>query len=303
MAIGMRKRSVVGIGGLALALVAGCSADTGSEDPAATDEASEALRGGRRPGRGFDYRGPRPHPRHRHGDCGQGGTGGTGGSSGKGGSAGKGGGPGKGGTSGTGGAGGASACTVVGPMLLDDFDDGDVLTSSAPQGAWFSANDATAGAVQDPNPWVPTAGGAGGSGFAACTNGSGFLNWGALVGMVFPTEVENVLVCADVSATRGVRFKARGTGLVRLNVQTRATTSVDFGGTCTGTACDYYPNAALFLTADWQTVEVPWSAVMPGNLPFDPREMLGLQFQAYDPAFPANAPIAFDFCVDDIELF
>lgn len=38
------------------------------------------------------------------------------------------------------------------------------------------------------------------------------------------------------------------------------------------------------------------------TLPFDARDLLGIQFQAYDWAFPALAPIDFDFCIDDIEL-
>ena len=40
-----------------------------------------------------------------------------------------------------------------------------------------------------------------------------------------------------------------------------------------------------------------------GNLPFDPRDMLGFHFAAFDELFPAGEPISFDFCVDDIELF
>jgi hypothetical protein len=63
------------------------------------------------------------------------------------------------------------------------------------------------------------------------------------------------------------------------------------------------PERPLPLSDDWQTIEVPWFLVQPRNLPFDTRDLLGVQFQAYDWAFPASAPINFDFCVDDIELF
>src|SRR5688572_13456609 len=132
---------------------------------------------------------------------------------------------------------------------------------------------------------------------------SGFLNWGALIGMVFPAAVENQLTCLDVRHIQGIRFKARGSGLVKLNLPTRATTSTDIGGTCTGDTCNFSPNFTLPLTDEWQTIEVPWFLVQPGNLPFDTRDLLGVQFQAYDWAFPASAPINFDFCVDDIELF
>jgi hypothetical protein len=212
---------------------------------------------------------------------------------------------GKGGAPGTGGTGGiARTCVPTGSMLVDDFEDGDTLAPSTPGGVWFATNDATPGAVQAPNPWVPTPGGADGSAFAACTNGSGFLNWGALFGVVFPaSETPNDLLCLDVSGISGIRFKARGSGIVRLNLPTRATTSTDLGGLCSGTECNYFPNAPLALTSEWQTFEIPWSSVQPGNQFFDPRDLFGMSYQAYVVFFPAQSPINFDFCVDDIELF
>jgi hypothetical protein len=201
-------------------------------------------------------------------------------------------------------SGGAPACTPTGPRLIDDFEDGDTLTPSTPGGVWFSTNYATPGAVQAPNPWVPTPGGADGSAFAACTSGSGFMNWGALFGVVFPaSETPNDLLCLDVSGISGIRFKARGSGIVRLNLPTRATMSTDLGGLCTGTECNYFPNAPLALTSEWQTIEILWPEVQPGNQFFDPRDLFGIHYQAYDVFFPAQSPINFDFCVDDIELF
>lgn len=307
------KRNVMGVG-LGILLLAGCSADADETFDVAQQSDELRKRHGRR---GHDYRGPRPHPRHRHGCGGEGGAGGSSGSTGKGGTTSQGGSGGMagmggrgsmggrstGGTAGTGG--GIPACTPVGAMLIDNFEDGDTVTSSIPIGEWFSVNDETAGAVQTPNPWVPTPGGADGSAFAACTAGSGFLNWGALIGMVFPSETPNVLACIDASSVNGIRFKARGSGLVRLNATTRATTSVEFGGTCTGGAgfCDYSPNYVIPISPDWQTFEVPWGAIQPGNLPFDPTDMLGMHFAAFDEQFPAGEPISFDFCVDDIELY
>ncbi len=101
----------------------------------------------------------------------------------------------------------------------------------------------------------------------------------------------------------GIRFKIRGSGTVRLNLATRLTMSTDLGGSCSGTECNWFPSAPIALTSEWQTIEIPWFAVQPGNRPFDPRELMGIHFQAYDVLFPAQSPIDFDFCVDDIELF
>ena len=63
------------------------------------------------------------------------------------------------------------------------------------------------------------------------------------------------------------------------------------------------PNAPLALTSEWQTFEIYWPSVQPGNQVFDPRDLFGIHYQAYDVFFPAQSPINFDFCIDDIELF
>jgi hypothetical protein len=304
------ERTVLGIFGWTLGILAGCSATGLEDDP--TADAADGLRP-RGPMPGFEHRRPGRGPHHDHGDCGRGGSAGRGGSPNRGGAAGTGGGAtgeggtGAGGTGGKGGAGGtggtAGACLPVGPMLLDDFEDGDTVAASTPAGGWFSVNDASEGSVQSPSPWLPTAGGAEGSAFAACTSGSGFLSWGALIGMVFPTDVEGVLSCVDVSSLQGIRFKARGSGHVKLNLALRATTAVEDGGLCSGPACGFSPYSPVGLSEDWQAFDVPWGLVHPGNLPFDPRDLLGVHFQAYDEFFPALTPIAFDFCVDDVELY
>jgi hypothetical protein len=48
---------------------------------------------------------------------------------------------------------------------------------------------------------------------------------------------------------------------------------------------------------------VPWATLLPGFGDFEPKEMLGLHFQAFGDTFPATTPINFESCVDDIELY
>jgi hypothetical protein len=197
---------------------------------------------------------------------------------------------------------GASGCSLLPAGLVDDFEDGDIAASSAIPGSWFIANDATPGSSQQPDPWTPTAGGAAGSAFAACTSGSGFMSWGALLGVSFPSALPDLNACLDVSGLTGIRFKAKGSGLLRLNAQTLATTSVLNGGTCLD-VCDFYPHFPLATSDEWQSFDVPWSALVPGFGPFEPEELLGLQFQAFGDTFPASTPIDFEICVDDIEVY
>lgn len=202
----------------------------------------------------------------------------------------------------SGGGCGVAGCALATPGLVDDFEDGDVEAPSSPAGFWFSANDATPGGNQQPEPWLPTAGGVDGSAFAACSSGSGFLLWGALIGVSFPSALPDIDACLDVSALTGVRFKAKGNGLLRLNAQTLATTSVVNGGTCLD-SCDFYPHFPLALSDEWQSFDVPWTALEPGFGPFDATQLLGLQFQAFGDNFPATTAIDFQICVDDVELY
>jgi hypothetical protein len=48
---------------------------------------------------------------------------------------------------------------------------------------------------------------------------------------------------------------------------------------------------------------VPWAALLPGADAFEPRELLGLHFQAFGDTFPATTPIDFEVCVDDVEFY
>jgi hypothetical protein len=115
-------------------------------------------------------------------------TGGDGGSTGSGGTIGGGttggGNPGTGGTTGGGDAGGAAL------DVIDDMEGatGSILTKEGRVGAWYTYNDATAGATETPGvPFLPSVitPPRGASTYAARMQGAGFTTWGAGMGLNF----------------------------------------------------------------------------------------------------------------------
>ena len=161
--------------------------------------------------------------------------------------------------------------------------------------------------VQTPamgSPFMPTPGGAGGSAYAAETQGSGFSVWGA--GMGFDLDVEmNVKHPYDASAFQGVEFKAKGSGPVRAAIMIAAVVSSDVGGSCTpsdvaGEKCDDGHGKALFLTGDWTVYKLPFSEIRQAGwgkpVAFDAKTILSIQFNV-------DKNLAFDFAVDDIGFY
>jgi hypothetical protein len=196
----------------------------------------------------------------------------------------------------------------IGPTLFDDLEDGDGMTR--PQvlplrGFWFTYNDMTGTQMPVPDGvFLPRAPGSPRSSvYAACTQGSGFTEWGAGIGFNMADIGEGRTCPIDISGTQGLRFSFRGVGNFQLTIPRRATASAMNNGTCTGTDCDYGAFARFPSTADWTTVSVAWSRLSDGVLPFSPEDVFGFQFQAYDPEFPDGPPIDFEFCVDDVELY
>lgn len=187
-------------------------------------------------------------------------TRGDGGSTGSGGTIG-------GGTTGGGnpGTGGTAAGDAGGPALdvIDDMEGatGSILTKEGRVGAWYTYNDATAGATETPGvPFLPSVitPPRGASTYAARMQGAGFTTWGAGMGMNFNDPGDGAGGSAkgtyDASAFAGITFWAKigagSTGAVRVNVSTKETDPA--GGTCSPAAkCSDHFGKSVNLTSDW----------------------------------------------------
>jgi expansin (peptidoglycan-binding protein) len=206
----------------------------------------------------------------------------------------------------------ASAATsappaVVDPALIDDFEDGNatILSVAGRSGQWTAYNDATAGGTQTPKgSATPAAGGANSSGFALHTTGSGFTSWGAGVQLDFNNTGGGASsrMPFNASAYQGVSFYAKGSGAVRVELPTLATTDSAGGGTCT-TDCLNSHGQSITLTADWTLITVPFAKVAQEDwgtpAAFDASTLLGLAFKVPG---SSDAPATFDFWIDDLKF-
>ncbi len=191
--------------------------------------------------------------------------------------------------------------------LIDDLEvdegamesDGQIHPVDGRVGFWFTYNDATAGAMQEPeSPFLPQPGGVGGSEYAARTWGDGFTDWGA--GMAVSINNDFSGDCPyDASNFDGISFWARGTGSVRFHLATVATTPVDSGGTCTGTCYDNF-GTSVELTDEWTQVVVTWDELSQEGwgdaADFETGELMQIHWQMA-PSEP------FDVYIDDLSFW
>ncbi len=193
--------------------------------------------------------------------------------------------------------------------MIDDLEDGDPVIANLEGrvGAWYTYNDASAGASQSPAAgamFTPTAGGASGSAFHANTTGSGFAEWGAGMGLDLNNPGDGmggagIKGTYDASGYGGIAFSARGNAAVRVKLQVEAIVPTAEGGTCAD-MCDDAHGATIQLTGDWvqysvtfaEAAQEGWGTVAS----FDAATLMGLQFQS-----PANTQ--FEIAIDSVGFF
>jgi hypothetical protein len=209
---------------------------------------------------------------------------------------------------------GDDASADSGPGLqLEAIDDmatnsGSILPSHGRVGAWYTYNDATAGATEMPgvpftktalNPPRDTAN------FAARMQGSGFTLWGAGEGFNLDDpgngEGGSAKIAYDASAYTGIAFWAKAgsgsTTSLRVNVSDKDTDPA--GGVCMPVSkCNDHFGATLPLSTQWRQFVLPFSELkqagwgMPAPS-FDPAHLYACQFQVV-------AGATFDIWIADI---
>jgi hypothetical protein len=154
------------------------------------------------------------------------------------------------------------------PSIIDDMEDGvgDICPSQGRGGSWYVVTDpsggtlAMSGASLNPT-LIPN--GRGTSRRAAALVGSGFTDWGALMG--FPLKSG---ASYDARAADGIRFWMKGTVPFNFQVAVPGTIPRSSGGTCDENC--YRPLGFWWgdPAADWTEVRVPFTALR-GPLVFD----------------------------------
>lgn len=216
-----------------------------------------------------------------------------------------------------------AACTALtgipagdDPAVIDDLEDGDegIAENGSRVGSWYSFNDGTAGATQTPaeaDDFKP-AGVEGACGmFAARTQGKGFKDWGAGIGLDLnapPPATANgpeIKLAYDASAYTGIAFEARGNVGITLGVAEIATVPMADGGSCTpstveGMECEDSHSKAIALGSDWKTYKIAFTDLKQEGfgLPaaFDAKTITGLQFSVAQ-------NLEFDFSIDNVRFY
>lgn len=183
-------------------------------------------------------------------------------------------------------------------VVLDDFDDNDGEISSAGfSGTWRTYSDGT-GTVSPAvdTPIVPVDG-------AVQVSGSGFSTWGVGLSVDLDTS-SGQRQPADLSAFRGLKVRARGTGSVDVELVIPATTGTDeVGGTCSeAMGCFGHYAATLTLSADYAEETLLFGAFRQpdwaASAPLDLTGVLAINFLARSNGGAASI----DLWVDSVAL-
>jgi len=214
----------------------------------------------------------------------------------------------------------------VGDAIIDDLEHGMTLipATAGRQGAWYTYNDESPGAEQEPipmgDPFLPTDMTAANGLYSARTFGEGFGDWGAGFGFDInnmPCEADEegnpldpecnpngMRMKYDVGDWTGISFYGRSLTAevtVEFKVPTEHETPIAESGTCDGTDCsDSFFSEVTFGT-EWQLFEIAFEDLAQGGwgaeFAWDPTAVFGLQWQ-----IPATEP-SFDVAVDSICFF
>lgn len=216
--------------------------------------------------------------------------------------------PAKGDGTGTGGTAPAPAANLE---VVDDMEGGtgSILPKAGRLGAWYTYNDATAGAKQTPGvPFEPSALAPtrGESAFAAHMAGSGFTTWGAGMGFNFNDPGDGkggtAKLAYDASAYAGIAFWAKAgagsTTSLRVNISDKDTDPA--GAVCPAAKCSDHFGKNLNITTDWalytlkfaDLTQLGWGQAVPK---FDPAAVYAVQFQV-------AKGTTFDIRIDDVAL-
>ena len=188
------------------------------------------------------------------------------------------------------------------PLVIDDMEDGDsaICASGGRQGFWYSAGDGTSTDLtpgQDAD-FLQTEipGGRGTSHYAARLTGSGFTDFGALMGFA-PNDGKPY----DASGASGLTFWMKSNVAASVSFPTLETNSPSDGGECAEGEYLCNNRFAFQITAppnEWTEYHVPFAALAQnaGSATWQPSHLLHIDFAA-------RRDTPFDVWVDDVAFY
>lgn len=191
--------------------------------------------------------------------------------------------------------------------LLEDFEDHDnqLFKVFQREGWWYTATDDTQGKVVPPKGEfagveLEEADRADQNEYGAHLSAEGYTAWGVVWGTTLNWVDKGIKCPFNGSAFDGIRFRAKGTGTIRVNFGIPETVPKDNGGHCVGKCYDNY-GKVVDLKPEWKVFTVRWDRLQQGGwgeqAPFSPERLLNLNFSADG----KNLPV--ELWLDDIELF
>lgn len=191
--------------------------------------------------------------------------------------------------------------------ILDDFEDGDhqLFKTYHREGWWFVADDGTEGAEFTPKKgeFAPEklleGEGTTENEMALHGTASGMNDWGIVWGTTLRWKKDAVSCPFNGSHFDGIRFRTKGTGTIKIKINTIETSPPDNGGVCQKECWDAH-GKVVRLTDEWRDVFIRWEDLQQEgwgtDSRFDATRLLALNFTAKPEMLPA------DFWVDDIRF-
>jgi hypothetical protein len=200
------------------------------------------------------------------------------------------------------------------PLMIDDMEDGDgfICVRDGPKGrhgAWDIVSDESSMPILEPprGHFLPTPikGGRGTSShYAAHFAGSGFTDWGALMGFTLNNDQGLFSSTYKASAYGGITFWMKSNVAVSVSFRVPATSPVDKGGTCKDGASEFNCNNdfqfRLSAPPDpnvWAEYNVPFAASAQGTGGHPRTPLFG------DATWNADLLVAVNFKVDAFKAF
>jgi hypothetical protein len=181
--------------------------------------------------------------------------------------------------------------------LIDDFEDGDsvAVPEVDREAYWFTVHDDSAGMIDPDTNFLPVAPGAHGSAFAAHIKASGYSVWGAGFSANISHFAGGIRCPYNASKFSGLRFYARGSSRVRVELFIPEVVDELYGGKCdpsAGQVCYDTHGVWVALTPDWKLYSFPWSQFVQRNFgvvaAFRPDAIMTLQLAFEQDQLPAD---------------
>jgi hypothetical protein len=181
--------------------------------------------------------------------------------------------------------------------LMDDFEDGDsvAVPEVDREAYWFTLHDDSAGMIDPDTNFLPVTPGAHGSVRSAHITASGYSVWGAGFSANISHFAGGIRCPYNASKFSGLRFYARGSSEVRVELLIPEVVDQQYGGKCdtgAGQVCYDTHGVGLQLTSDWKLYSFPWSQFVQRNFgtvaAFRPDAIMSLEFAFEQNQLPAD---------------